>query len=219
MQWIIQNITSLISIIIASISAGFTFWLNRIVISPTFKWYKSKNDDSYKLEITLTNLSARATVITSLVLKSGKQIVQDNGYDYDAMEEKLAEEKEKRLAAEKESENVSQRSQAITVADFLNGTTHDLTNARLDIPTIKPLVINKYRDSAETSSYNLVSPTPVFGNSNYVFSYWLSRADLPNKMTITSSKFISGLRKSKSFDIPRIPNEINDNNNIENQDN
>ncbi|NLR32242.1 hypothetical protein [Levilactobacillus tujiorum] len=230
--FISQNLISLISLSVAIIAFITTIWLNHIAIHPTFRWIKSENDDSVKLIISITNLSPRTTLITNVVLRSGKSVISDNGYDFDQAEtaKNKREAKERRqnhLNRLKELESRHQnhrKSSKIQVPDLLNLTEDNdiwAENTRYQEEQMSHFLAPKklMQIHNEHSSDNFDVPTALFGNSTVSFSYWLSPSEIPDKVSITFSRALPLMHKTKSFQPPRVPNKQDQRNDIKKQGN
>lgn len=227
MQYVSLIIGS-IGLLVSLASLFWSWWLNQTSIIAKFKWTKSENDDSWHLRISLSNVASRTATITSLILKSGDEIVEDNGYDYDQVEQKnkdaahqrsLDKHQEKLRQIENMPHEDNESSYSAIFGNTIDALKRD-ENFRYQQEQMHGmnqslLHSNKHLTVVDQIG-NFTDFEPIFGNHTNRYAYWISPDKIPNQLTITSSSFINRLSKSKSFDIPAIPNKVDQSNDVKN---
>ena len=219
-NFVIQNWIALLSLGIALSGFALTVWLNRIALVPSFKWFRSKNDNSWKLRILIINMSPRTTLLLSLVLKQKKRSVSDNGYDYDAVEERLQDE-QYRLEEQEHKERLAKANHSpYSMEETMENIRYSKISRNHLLDQSKSLLASRtfVSDERESLSNNFDDPVTIFGNSHVDYSYWLDTNDIPDRLVLTFTRLLPIFKKSKSFKIPHIPQEVEQNANVKNQD-
>lgn len=184
-------------------------------------------------------------MLTSFTLiDKNKTVIQDNGYNFDAAEEakkkaeedKREEDHKQRVAKIKKSIQASLQDNQLSpqTMDILglkdlnrnpavmkenNRFNKDILHRQMDsISKLRTLPPTKFGKQNQRDSNNFDEPTPLFGNGNLEFSYWLDPKIIPSKLKITTTKTIFGTRRAKSFVISKMANNQNENNDVHNQD-